>query len=68
VTAGLVTAALVLVVGAAILWFARKAGRDAERAKSLQTSYDAERNRAKIDDAVRRDPADDRGLSGYYRD
>lgn len=37
-TAGLFTAALILVIGAAVLWFARKAGRDSVRADNAETA------------------------------
>jgi hypothetical protein len=51
-----------------IVWKIRQSGRDAEKVKALTGTVTAERDRAKIDDDIRRDPADDRGLRGYERD
>lgn len=57
-----------LVVLAVLVYWWKRAGRDAQRLIDLKGTVDAYQDRAQIDDAIRRDPADDRGLRGYERD
>lgn len=62
---GLGVIALAL-IGIFIL-YVRRTGRDAERLRAAQRAVEGERNRAQIEDDIRRAPADDRGLRGYQR-
>jgi multidrug resistance efflux pump len=60
VTAGLITAALVLVIGAAVLWFARKAGRDSVRADNAAATIKAVKVSNEVHSEVAGMPAADR--------
>lgn len=61
-TAGLFTAALVLVIGAAVLWFARKAGRDSVRADNAESTVSAVKVRHEIESNLAATPGDRKRL------